>query len=63
MSSLRKLTNAELDFVSGGLAKPTRPERPIGLGGNPLVALLEDILRLVEGGEEKKPAPARKLTA
>jgi hypothetical protein len=64
MSSLRVLTNAELDIVSGGATAIYRPEpaRPVGLGGNPVVTLIEDIIRLVEiieGGQGKAPAPKR----
>jgi hypothetical protein len=61
MSNLRELTNAELDFVSGGLTRPTVPEpaRPIGLGSDLVLVVLEDILRIVLGGEEKAPRPAK----
>jgi hypothetical protein len=58
MNSLRELTNAELDFVSGGYAV-ARPE-PIARV-NPIVVILEDILQFLEGGERKAPVPAQKL--
>jgi hypothetical protein len=64
MSTLRELTNAELDFVSGGAMKIDRPtpQKPMEpLGGNPIIIILEDILRLVEGGQTKAPAPAQKF--
>ena len=50
MSNLRELTNAELDLVSGGATAIFRPEpaRPVGFGGNPVVTLIEDIIRIVE---------------
>jgi hypothetical protein len=51
MSNLRELTNAELDLVSGGAEAIFRPARPVGLGGNPVVTLIEDIIRIVEGLE------------
>jgi hypothetical protein len=53
MSNLRELTNAELDLVSGGATAIFRPEpaRPVGFGGNPVVTLVEDIIRIVEGLE------------
>jgi hypothetical protein len=63
MGSLRELTNAELDLVSGGATAIFRPEpapRPVGLGGNPIIVILEDILKILEGGERKSPAPAQK---
>jgi hypothetical protein len=51
MSSLRELTDAELDMVSGG----ARPPEPI-VHVNPIIVILEDILRLVEGcGEKSQP--------
>jgi hypothetical protein len=58
MSGLRELTNAELDFVSGGAIAVARPE-PI-TRVNPIVVILEDILRILEGGQTKAPAPAQK---
>jgi hypothetical protein len=63
MSSLRELTNAELDFVSGGTLKIDRPTAPKPMepsGSNLIIVILEDILRLVEGGQQKSPAPAQK---
>jgi hypothetical protein len=57
MSNLRELTNAELDLVRGGATAIYRPEpaRPVGLGGNPVVTLIEDIIRIVEGLEGCNP--------
>jgi hypothetical protein len=57
MSNLRELTNAELDLVGGG-AMIARPE-PISRV-NPIIVILEDILRILEGGERKAPPPAQK---
>ena len=49
MSELRELTDAELDIVGGG-AIQRKPEPGPGLGGgNLIVVVLEDILRIVEG--------------
>ena len=62
MSSFRELTNAELDFVSGGALKidrPTPPKPTEPLGGNPIIVILEDILRLVEGCGGKPAEPKR----
>ena len=56
MSNLRELTNAELDIVGGGAM--ARPE-PISRV-NPIIVILEDILRILEGGERKAPPPAQK---
>ena len=64
MSELRELTNAELDFVSGGaemIKRPTAPKPMEPSGGNLIIVILEDILRLVEGGQQKSPAPAQKF--
>jgi hypothetical protein len=47
MISLRELTNAELDCVSGGAEMIKRPEPIVRI--NPIVVVLEDILRIVEG--------------
>jgi hypothetical protein len=59
MSSLRELTNAELDIVGGGAIAIARPE-PISRV-NPIIVILEDILQILEGGERKAPAPAQKF--
>jgi hypothetical protein len=49
MSNVRELTNAELDLVSGGaIMKNPEPERPIGICGNPVLTLIEGIIRVVE---------------
>jgi hypothetical protein len=59
MSHLRELTDAELDCVSGGAAAMLKePARP--LGGNPIIVILEDILRIVEGCEGNKRMAATK---
>jgi hypothetical protein len=56
MSNLRELTNAELDLVSGGaIMKNPEPARPIGLCGNPVLTLIEDIIRVVERLEGNNP--------
>jgi hypothetical protein len=56
MGNLRELTNAELDLVSGGATKKTpEPARPIGLCGNPVITLIEDIIRVVEKLEGNNP--------
>jgi hypothetical protein len=61
MSNLRELTNAELDLVgAGAMLKNLEPARPIGLGSNPVLVVLEVILRIVSGGEGKAPAPAKR---
>jgi hypothetical protein len=59
MNSLRELTDAELDCVSGGATAIYRPE-PIARI-NPIVVVLEDILRIVEGCGAKPAAPKRAL--
>ena len=46
MNNLRELTNAELDLVSGGAMRAPEPVRSSGC--NPIVTLVEDIIRLVE---------------
>ena len=53
MSNLRELTNAELDLVSAGAMKAREPVRSTGC--NPIVTLIEDIIRLVEKIEGNNP--------
>jgi hypothetical protein len=62
MSYLRELTDAELDVVGGGAEAVFGPEpAPIrGLGSNPLLVVLEDIIRLIEGVGGKTPAGPRR---
>jgi hypothetical protein len=56
MSNLRELPNAELDLVSGGATiKKPEPPRPIELCGNPVLTLIEDIIRVVERLEGNNP--------
>jgi hypothetical protein len=56
MSELRELTDAELDFVGGGLAAP-RP-RPTGGGELKLAEeILVLVLRAIEGNRFTQPAP------
>ena len=45
MSNLRELTNAELDMIGGGAEKISEPIRRV----NPIIVVLEDILRILEG--------------
>ena len=54
MSNLRELTNAELDMVGGGAQAVYRIAEPVR---NPIVIILEDILKILQGGERKAPAP------
>jgi len=57
MSNLRELTNAELDLVSGGAMRAPEPVRSSGC--NPIVTLVEDIIRLVEKIEGNNPGRAK----
>ena len=60
MSNLRELTNTELDLVSAGaLMRAPAPAPTRGLGGNPVVTLIEDIIRLVEKIEGNNPGRAK----
>ena len=59
MSSLCELTNAELDLVSGG-ATLKQPEPVRSSACNPVVTLIEDIIRVVESLEEGNRTGARK---
>jgi hypothetical protein len=45
MSNLRELTNAELDLVSGDAQAVYKTAEPVR---NPIVTLIEDIIRVVE---------------
>jgi hypothetical protein len=60
MSSLRELTNAELDIVSGGALEIARP-KPIS-PVNPIIVILEDILRIVEGCGGNNRTAAKKAS-
>jgi hypothetical protein len=51
MSSLRVLTNAELDIVSGGAIAVAKPEPVRSVGCSPIVRLVEDIIHVVESLE------------
>jgi len=51
MSNLRELTNAELDMIGGGAEKISEPIRRV----NPIIVVLEDILRIVERIEGNNP--------
>jgi hypothetical protein len=57
MSHLRELTDAELDVVGGGAEAVFGPEpAPMrGLGSNPVLVVLEDIIRLSKESEERLP--------
>jgi hypothetical protein len=47
MSNLRELTSEELDFVSGGLTRPTAPEpRPLKAPRPQPIVLIVDILKI-----------------
>ena len=59
MSSLCELRNAELDLVSGG-ATLKQPEPVRSSACNPVVTLIEDIIRVVESLEEGNRTGARK---
>jgi hypothetical protein len=62
MSNLRELTNGELDLVSGGAQAVYRIAEP---DRNPIVTLVEDIIRVVEelegGGGKGFPTPPRRM--
>ena len=59
MSSLRELTNAELDMVGGGAEKISEPIRRV----NPIIVVLEDILRIVERIEGNNPGRPMQFSA
>jgi hypothetical protein len=48
MSNLRELTDSELDIVSGGAQAVYKIAEPVR---NPIVTLIEDIIRVVESLE------------
>jgi hypothetical protein len=58
MSNLRELTNAELVMVRGGAQAVYRITEPVR---NPIVIILEDILKILEGANEKLPRRGRSL--
>jgi hypothetical protein len=57
MSNLRELTNSELDLVSGGAQPVYKTAEPIR---NPIVSLIEDIIRVVESLEGNNRTAQRK---
>jgi hypothetical protein len=57
MSNLRELANAELDLVGAGAMKAREPVRSTSC--NPIVTLIEDIIRLVEKIEGNNPGRAK----
>jgi hypothetical protein len=58
MSNLRELTNAELDMVGGGAQAVYRIAEPVR---NPIVIILEDILKFSKEANEKLPRRGRSL--
>jgi hypothetical protein len=51
MSNLRELTNAELDLVSGGAEAVFKTAPTRSSGCNPVITLIEDIIRILESLE------------